>query len=347
MTPRLSILLPTYDGGRYLDDQIESILAQSVDDFELVSIDDGSRDDTHERIAHYAARDSRVRILPASGNRGQKRRLAELAAAARSDLLSVADQDDIWERDKLRLLLNRMGDKAMVFGSSWIIDAEGNEAGLTIQDILPPRPRADDRLIYLFKPRVSAHAMIVRRSHFSELSLLRAHPFDWLQALDAIFTDGVTFVPDAITYHRMHGGNQSNAPLGKIPDFWQRMAPAAQKQQSNLRYTERWMTTQRLEHLSYSTIVGPALNAVFQRAYKLCATAWFEIDRPMRLSDPKLAAALVDLLAPLAGSDHDLASARRYIGLLSRSAWQPFEATRRFAAALRGPRLHRRRSGSE
>lgn len=343
MTPRLSILLPTYDGGRYLGEQVNSILTQTMRDFELLAIDDGSGDDTRERLAAFARADGRVRVLRSDGNRGQKRRLAELAAVARADLLSVADQDDVWAPAKLERLLDGIGDKGVAFGPSRIVDGEGRETGLTILDLLPPQPSADDRLVYLFKPMVSAHAAIVRRAYFSDLSLLRAHPFDWLQSLDAIFTRGVAYVPEAVTLHRLHGGNQSNAILGKLPNLWGRMAPQQQRLRYNLRGTARWMLTQRLEHLGCSPLVGPALNATFARAHALCAAAWFGIDRPMALSDPALAQALDALLAPLAGSDADLAIARKYIRRLARSAWAPLEVARQCADTMLGPRLGRRR----
>jgi len=343
MTPRLSILLPTFNGSRYLSDQIQSILAQTMGDFELLAVDDGSTDGTRDRLDAFMRQDRRVHVLPSDGNRGQTHRLAQLAATARAEVISVADQDDIWAPDKLDRLFAALGDTALAFGSSWIIDGEGREAGTTILDLLPPKPEPGDRLTYLFKPMVSAHAMIARRPIFSDLSLRRAHPFDWLQALDAVFTDGIAWAPDAVTYHRLHGANQSNGAVGR-PGLWRRMAPAAQKQRQNLRYTERWTLTQRLEHLSHSPLVGGSLNATFRRAYRLCAAAWFDMDRPMSLSDPALAVSLADVLAPLAGSPGDLHFARRQITRLSRSAWQPLDAAWQLAATVRGPRVSRIRS---
>lgn len=342
MTPLISILLPTFDGGRYLAEQVRSILAQTLTDIELVVVDDGSTDTTRDQLAEFARADDRVRLLPSMGNLGQKRRLAELAGAARGDLLAIADQDDVWHPAKLERLLAGLGEKAMAFGPSRIIDEEGRDSGMTILDLLPPPPSADDRLIYLFKPMVSAHAMLLRRDCLSDLSLRRAHPFDWLQSLDAVFTRGIAYVPDAVTSHRIHSANQSNGPLGDRAGLLARLAPWRQRQRQNLRGTERWLLTQRLEHLSYSPLLDPVLNGVFRRAHALCAGAWFEIGRPMRLSDPALADALMTLLVPLAGSERDGAAARRWTTRLSRSAWQPVDAARHFAAAMLGPRADRR-----
>ena len=59
-SPRVTVLLPVYDAGRYLDEAVESILAQTFPDFELLAIDDGSQDGSLARLEQYARRDSRV-----------------------------------------------------------------------------------------------------------------------------------------------------------------------------------------------------------------------------------------------------------------------------------------------
>ena len=59
--PRLSILMPTYNGARFLVEQVESIFAQTDGDFELLAIDDGSSDETPAMLRDLAARDGRMR----------------------------------------------------------------------------------------------------------------------------------------------------------------------------------------------------------------------------------------------------------------------------------------------
>ena len=59
--PKVSVLIPTYNYARYLPEAIESVLKQSFEDYELIIVDDCSKDDSEEVIRHYAALDSRVR----------------------------------------------------------------------------------------------------------------------------------------------------------------------------------------------------------------------------------------------------------------------------------------------
>ena len=58
--PRITVLMPVYDGGRYLSEALESILRQSFGDFELLIVDDGSTDETPEILVSYATRDPRI-----------------------------------------------------------------------------------------------------------------------------------------------------------------------------------------------------------------------------------------------------------------------------------------------
>src|SRR5437868_5781705 len=102
--PALSILLPTFNGAAHLEEQLRSILDQSFGDFELLIADDGSTDETPAIARSFSRMDGRIAIVPTAGNVGQKGRLLELLGAAQAPLVSVADQDDLWDRDKTRLL---------------------------------------------------------------------------------------------------------------------------------------------------------------------------------------------------------------------------------------------------
>jgi glycosyltransferase involved in cell wall biosynthesis len=96
--PRLSIVSPMYNSGKFLAATIESILAQTMRDFELVLSDDGSTDNTLEIADRFAARDQRVKVvrnvhrgIAATRNSGLQ------ASDRRSEFITLFDSDDIWE----------------------------------------------------------------------------------------------------------------------------------------------------------------------------------------------------------------------------------------------------------
>jgi glycosyltransferase involved in cell wall biosynthesis len=92
--PTLSVLMPAYNAGRFIDQAIESVLAQSFSDFEFIIVDDGSTDDTRAIIERYAARDPRIRLFsrPNTGLVGARN---DTLAPARGEFLAFLDADDV------------------------------------------------------------------------------------------------------------------------------------------------------------------------------------------------------------------------------------------------------------
>lgn len=99
---RVSIILPTYNGGRFIERAIASVLNQTVRDFELLIIDDGSTDDTATRVDKAAKQDKRVRYLRNVSNLGIQKSLNRGLKEAKGEYVARIDDDDVWSSaDKL------------------------------------------------------------------------------------------------------------------------------------------------------------------------------------------------------------------------------------------------------
>jgi glycosyltransferase involved in cell wall biosynthesis len=92
--PKISVLMPVYNGERYIREAVESVLDQTFGDFELLALDDGSTDKSAAILREYEARDGRVRVFSRE-NRGLVLTLNELIAKARGHYLARMDADDI------------------------------------------------------------------------------------------------------------------------------------------------------------------------------------------------------------------------------------------------------------
>lgn len=128
-TPRVSVLMPVYNGERYLTEAIESILEQTFDDFEFLIINDGSTDRSREILERHAARDARVRVFHRE-NRGITPTLNELLRLARADLVARMDADDIALPERFARQVRHLEenpDCALVGASVIIIDPEGRD----------------------------------------------------------------------------------------------------------------------------------------------------------------------------------------------------------------------------
>ncbi len=102
MKPLVSIILPAYNSAHLIARAIESVLAQSFHDWELLIIDDGSTDGTGAVAESYAATQPRVKVITNPGNKGVQYTLARGLQAAEGDYVARIDADDLWcSPDKL------------------------------------------------------------------------------------------------------------------------------------------------------------------------------------------------------------------------------------------------------
>lgn len=100
-SPRVSVLMATYNGARLIAESIDSVLAQSLRDWELVVVDDGSTDGTPDLLSAYATRDSRIRVLRTPGNLGVVGARNFGFVACLGTYLAALDHDDISHPERL------------------------------------------------------------------------------------------------------------------------------------------------------------------------------------------------------------------------------------------------------
>lgn len=104
--PEVDILLATYNGEKYIKDQINSIIYQTYKNWRLIIRDDGSSDKTVEILNYYKNLDSRIVICnDEKGNLGVFQNFMELINLSSSPYIMLADQDDIWLNNKVELSL--------------------------------------------------------------------------------------------------------------------------------------------------------------------------------------------------------------------------------------------------
>lgn len=129
MTPRVSVVTSVYNGGPYFERAVPGILAQTFDDFEFVVVDDGSTDDSLERLRAVAASDPRVRVF-APGRLGAAAAYNYGVAQARGEYVARQDFDDRSYPDRLRLqvaLLDARTDVGIVGGAYVLVDERRGE----------------------------------------------------------------------------------------------------------------------------------------------------------------------------------------------------------------------------
>lgn len=213
MEEKISIVLATYNGEKFLREQLNSILNQSIQFYELIITDDASTDGTCEIISEYASKDDRIKVLKSSCNSGLVRNFEKGLAAASGDLIAFSDQDDIWLPDHLEVLKSNIGDNAVCMGDSEIIDELGNRSNITLsycenRDYIPEDSLEKAYSIFFYRGWLQGASMLIRKSILKDAlpfpDINNYHDF-WIGAL-ACFNGGIRYVPHVITLYRRHSG---------------------------------------------------------------------------------------------------------------------------------------------
>ena len=117
--PLISVVLPVYNGEKYLVEAINSILAQTFEDFELVIIDDGSTDASLKILLKYQSLDSRIRVITRE-NQGLAKTLNDLIDIARGEWIARMDQDDIALPIRFERQLDWLNKTGADISGSWV-----------------------------------------------------------------------------------------------------------------------------------------------------------------------------------------------------------------------------------
>ena len=221
---KVSVVVCTYNGEKYLREQLQSILDQTWPPDEIIISDDGSTDSTLQIVAEFTSSTSgpqtpvwrvetRTKPLGVSGN------FASAMAKARGEFIALADQDDVWESDRLEKALAHFHDGVLlVHSDATLIDVSGRPTG-TLMSAL--RLTINERrhlligraLTALLRRNVVTGATAMIRSSLLEQSLPVPEGWvhdEWL-ALVAAVQGGVVFHQDPLIRYRQHGNNEIGA----------------------------------------------------------------------------------------------------------------------------------------
>ena len=126
MNEKIDILLPTYNGEKYLKEQIDSILNQTYKNIRLIISDDCSKDTTTQILREYEQKDSRIEIYLQQENLGVVKNIEFLLQKVENPFYMLADQDDVWLQEKVEKTLEKQKQENadLVFGDLEIVDQE-------------------------------------------------------------------------------------------------------------------------------------------------------------------------------------------------------------------------------
>lgn len=213
----ISVAMCTYNGSRYLREQLQSIAAQTRLPDELVICDDGSADDTVGLLTAFAADASfPVRVFSNNERLGPAKNFERAVRLCEGDIISLADQDDVWKPQKLDRLLNafeRHPDAAYAFSDAETINETGALLNRKLWDLVGLREKMEQfsgsgQVKILLKENVITGAALAFRASFRDIILPIPPEWEhdyWIALVGAVLSYGVP-VSEALFMYRRHAG---------------------------------------------------------------------------------------------------------------------------------------------
>lgn len=247
------VVLCTYNGAIHLEQQLDSILEQSVRVDELIISDDASDDATVAMLLAFSVRAEgvgiRVELVLRTENVGFVRNFSEALSLSTADVVFLCDQDDVWHRQRVEIFLQHFVVQPrlmLLHGDAHLVGETGELFGETLAEALRIHPAELDMesssmpLDALLVRNLVTGAASATRRQIIEAALPIAAGWvhdEWLAVVAAVHGH-IGFVSEPLVYYRQHHANQIGAKRESFGQRWRRMqlfsVPA--RQQAALRF---------------------------------------------------------------------------------------------------------------
>ncbi|MDF2909026.1 MAG: hypothetical protein K0R34_4347 [Herbinix sp.] len=217
----IAIIMATYNGEKYVDEQINSILSSNYQDLELFIYDDGSKDNTVSILHNYENQyPEKVHVYQNESNLGHRMNFMHALSATTADYVMFSDQDDVWNSNKVAITIKRMkhmeaqsGKETplVVFTDAVVVDQDLNTLNRSFFCSGHLNPYRTDLGHLLMENKLIGCTVMVnaalRRVLLSKPLPRQARYHDWWIALIAAAYGKIGFVKEGTLLYRQHGGN--------------------------------------------------------------------------------------------------------------------------------------------
>lgn len=205
--PLVSVVVATYNGERFIGEQLDSIIHQNYTNIEIIVVDDCSSDNTPKLLNEYAEKYANVKVFFNEQNLGYVKNFEKGFSLAKGELIAPSDQDDIWYLNKLEFLLEEINDNPIIYCDSELIDDTNFANGKKLSDI--KRLTTYNRCInYSIGNSAPGHAMLIRKEIIDEcFPFPSIIPHDYWIGFMATFYGDVKFIDKVLIKYRQHSEN--------------------------------------------------------------------------------------------------------------------------------------------
>jgi glycosyltransferase involved in cell wall biosynthesis len=208
MEPRISILVPSYNHAPFLRTALDGVLAQTLHDWELIIIDDGSTDESVEIARSYDDPRIHVEVNPTNlGTYGTEQKALD---QAKGEFVAILNSDDLWASQKLAkqiALLESHPEASFCYTLGSLIDLDGNVVSGEDVHLNWPKTKVQQLLPFLvYENRILASSVLFRRKALRFDTSCR-YSGDWVALLEQSRRGPAVCVTEQLTFWRQHETN--------------------------------------------------------------------------------------------------------------------------------------------
>jgi glycosyltransferase involved in cell wall biosynthesis len=201
--PLISVVLCSYNGEKFIEEQIDSVVNQTYSNLELIISDDASTDSTPAILRRYES-NSKVKLHFQNENIGPTNNFEFAIRQASGEYIACSDQDDIWLPEKIERLHAAIEDSSLIYSDSELVDENGNKLNKKISD-LRNMYSGHRTTGFIFSNVVWGHALMITRKILpSILPIPIGIPHDIWMAYKAATITGVKYLDQPLTLYRQH-----------------------------------------------------------------------------------------------------------------------------------------------
>ena len=208
---RISVAMISYQGAKYIEEQLNSILMQLGPEDEVVISDDGSTDGTREILTRYQEKDARIRLIDGP-KAGVKANVGNALAACEGAYIFLADQDDIWMSDKVERVMAAFEEKqvGLVVHDAVVMDGDCKE--VILESFYSLKGSGAGVLKNIWRNTYIGCCMAFKRELLAEVlpipNYIEMHD-QWIGVINDQLKRGTYFMPEKLLQYRRHGNNAS------------------------------------------------------------------------------------------------------------------------------------------
>lgn len=208
--PLISISLCTFNGARFLREQLDTLVNQDYDHKEIIAVDDASTDGTLAILNEYATKYPFIHIHQNEQNLGFRRSFEKAIRLSKGDFIALSDQDDLWMPEKLSDMRAQIGEHQLIYHDSVFIKENGQSLNKKMSDVINMYS-GDSFKPFLFFNSVSGHACMFKNSLVPYILPLPASVYHdhWI-AYVAANVGTIGYVPKTLVKYRQHEKTSTN-----------------------------------------------------------------------------------------------------------------------------------------